>query len=457
MERILSSQVGELVGKEVTMQGWVQTIREHAKVGFIDLRDRAGLTQCVFVDEKLTKLHELTVESVVSITGTVQERPKSLVNANIISGTVEVQVSNLEIHSVAQPLPIPLNDRSVNEESRLKYRYLDIRSKKMSENVRLRHKLNQYIRNYFTEHDFTEVETPYISKSTPEGARDYIIPARISPGNFYALPQSPQQYKQLLMVAGIERYFQIVRCFRDEDARGDRQPEFTQLDIEMSFPTQEEILQLVETMLLDMVKKYFPEKTLTFSTMPRLTYKEVMEKYNSDKPDLRKDTSNPDELALAFVVDFPLFEWKEQENRYDATHHPFTSPTAEWEDKFEKHPKEAIAAQYDVVLNGFEIGGGSLRIHKSDVQERVFKFMGHTKENIQKNFGHILEAFGYGVPPHGGVALGLDRLYAILFNEQTIRDVIPFAKSGDGKDLMMNSPSPIDESQLKELGLKIVK
>lgn len=455
MERTVSSNVKDQTGQTVLMRGWAETIREHAKVAFIDLRDRTGITQLVFTGDLLTKVKELTPESVISIEGKVTERPQSLVNINIPSGTIEIQVEKLTIETIAKPLPMPLNDRSVSEEVRLKYRYLDLRSKKMAENIRLRHAMNQYLREELTKKDFVEVETPYISKSTPEGARDYLVPSRIAPGNFYALPQSPQQYKQLLMVAGMERYFQIARCFRDEDARGDRQPEFSQLDLEMSFTTRDEVLALVEELFLGLVKKYFPEKILTFSAIPRLTYQEVMDKYQSDKPDLRQDPTNDDELAFAFIVDFPLFEWKERENRFDSTHHPFTAPAPEWEDNFEKHPKEALSLQYDFVLNGSEIAGGSIRIHQPEIQERIFKFLGHETEKIKTDFGHILDAFSFGVPPHGGIAPGLDRIYAILLKEESIRDVIAFAKSGDGRDLMMNSPSAVDPAQLKELGIRL--
>ncbi len=455
MSRVLASEVSQQLDQKVMMQGWAQTVRDHAKVLFIDLRDRTGITQLVFIGEIKEKAKAITTESVITIEGTVSARPKSLVNVNIVSGSVEIQVSELIIESIAKPLPLPLNDRSVAEETRLKYRYLDLRSQQMARNLQLRHQMNQFIRRELSEKGFTEVETPYISKSTPEGARDYLVPSRIMPGNFYALPQSPQQYKQLLMVAGVEKYFQIVRCFRDEDARGDRQPEFTQLDLEMSFTDQETILNLVEELFLKLVGTYFPEKVLTFTSIPRLSYQEVMEKYKTDKPDLRKDPTNPDELAFAFVVDFPLFEWKESEKRYDAVHHPFTAPQKEWAGNFEKKPKEALAQQYDFVLNGSEIAGGSIRIHQSEVLERVFKFLGHSAEETKKQFGHILEAFEYGVPPHGGIAPGLDRLYAILLNETTIRDVIAFAKAGDGRDLMMEAPSPVDPKQLKELGLKL--
>ncbi|MEX1052083.1 MAG: aspartate--tRNA ligase [Patescibacteria group bacterium] len=457
MKRVLSGQVTKYVGKTVLMQGWAATVRDHSKVVFIDLRDRAGLVQVVFSGDLLEQARKITPESVVTIVGEVTERPQSLVNPNLASGSVELQAQELTVITLADTLPFPLNDRTVTEESRLKYRYLDLRSQKMSENIRLRHQMNQYVRDQLTNQDFTEVETPYISKSTPEGARDYLVPSRIVPGNFYALPQSPQQYKQLLMVAGLERYFQIARCFRDEDARGDRQPEFSQLDIEMSFVGRDEVLSLVEELFLGLVKKYFPGKTLTFTAIPRLTYAEVIDKYGTDKPDLRQDTGNDDELAFAFIVDFPLFEWKEKENRYDSVHHPFTAPQEKWVGNFEKKPKEALSEQYDFVLNGSEIAGGSIRIHQPEILERVFAFLGHNKAKIQADFGHLLEAFRYGVPPHGGIAPGLDRLYAILLKEQTIRDVIAFAKAGDGRDLMMNAPSPVDPEQLKELGIKLVK
>ncbi len=455
MKRVLSKEVGEFVGKLVFMQGWAQTVRAHAKVVFIDLRDRTGLTQLVLTGDLVERAKNISSESVVSIKGTVAERPQSLINANIPSGKVEVQVSELSVETVAEPLPFPLSEENVSEEVRFKYRYLDIRRAKIAHNLRMRSAANQFIRMFLQEKDFVEVETPYISKSTPEGARDYLVPSRIEPGKFYALPQSPQQYKQLLMVAGLERYFQIARCFRDEDSRGDRQPEFTQLDLEMSFTDRDEVMDLIEDLFTGLVKQLFPEKVFTFNKFPRLKYAEVMKEYDSDKPDLRKDKSNDDELAFAFVVDFPLFEWKESEKRYDAVHHPFTSPTPEYEDSFEKKPKEALSLQYDLILNGSEVAGGSIRIHKPEVLERVFAFMGHSKEGIKDKFGHLLEAFRYGVPPHGGMAPGLDRLYTILLKQDSIRDVIAFPKTGDGHDLLMNAPSDVEDSQLKELGLQL--
>lgn len=455
--RVLSREVAEHADKNVRMLGWAQTIRLHAKVAFIDLRDRTGLTQLVFTGETLANASEIAPESVIDVKGKVVRRPSSLVNPNIPSGTVEVQVESCQVESIAKPLPLPLNDASVGEDVRLKYRYLDLRSQKLAENIRFRHQANQFISSWLTEQEFTQVETPYISKSTPEGARDFLVPSRIEKGKFYALPQSPQQYKQLLMVGGLERYFQIARCFRDEDSRGDRQPEFSQLDVELSFTDRDEVMDLVEALFTQMVKELCPEKVLTFKKFPRLKYEDVMKEHQSDKPDLRKDPTNPDELAFAFVTDFPLFEWKESEKRFDATHHPFTSPVVEDEGNFEKQPKTAKSLQYDLVLNGWEIAGGSIRIHKADVLERVFQFLGHDKERIQAKFGHLLEAFEYGVPPHGGIAVGLDRLYAILSKETSIREVIAFPKTGDGHDLLMNSPSEVDPEQLKELGIEVKK
>jgi len=455
MERILSADISKHVGKLVLLQGWVQTIRRHGKVVFFDLRDRTGLTQLVLTGAVMAQADSITEESVISVEGAVVKRPSSLINPNIASGSVEVQVNKLTVYSTAQPLPFPLNDRSVNENSRLEYRYLDLRSAKQIENLQNRAKIIAYIRNWLTREGLTEVETPYISKSTPEGARDYLVPSRIEKGKFYALPQSPQQYKQLLMVAGLEKYFQIVRCFRDEDARADRQPEFTQLDVELSFTTQEEILQLMESLFLGMAKELFPNMVLTFQPFKRLTYREAMQQYGSDRPDLRQDKNDPNELAFVIVENFPMFDWKEGDKRWGATHHPFTAPTDDDEADFEAHPKEALAKQYDLVLNGSEIAGGSIRIHQPEVLERVFAFLGHTKKDIEAKFGHLIKAFSYGVPPHGGFASGLDRLCAIFCQEQSIREVIAFPKTGDGHDLMMHSPSDVDPDQLKELGLVI--
>jgi len=458
MKRVLSEEVSGLIGKHVLMAGWAQTIRRHSRVIFIDLRDRSGLTQVVLTGDLLSQAADITEESVIQVEGEITARPESLQNHNIISGDVELQASKVTLISKAASLPFQLDDENVAEDIRLKYRYIDIRRPTLSHNLRMRARINQFAREWFTNEGFCEIETPFISKSTPEGARDFLIPSRIMPGNFYALPQSPQQYKQLLMVGGMERYFQIVRCFRDEDSRKDRQPEFTQLDVEMSFPTQEEILDLMERFFKDLLSKLFPEKVLTFSSFPRLTFAETMKKYQTDSPDLRKDRGNEDELAFVFITDFPMFEWKENEGRYDAVHHPFTRPTKEYEDCFTQKPKEATAAQYDLVLNGVEIAGGSLRIHEPEMLASVFKFLGHSEQEIQNKFSHLLKAFTFGVPPHGGFASGWDRVISLLLKEKgNIREVIAFPKMGDGKDPLMDAPSSVDTAQLRELGLKLDK
>lgn len=455
MERVLAENTVDRVGQTVSMIGWVQTIRRHAKVAFIDLRDRSGLTQLVFTGQLLDQVDAISPESVVEIEGKVNERPKSLVNSNLITGTIEVEVSKISLISAAQTLPFTPGDVNVNEQTRLQHRYLDLRASRLNHNLKMRQQVNQFFRDQLMNRGFTEVETPILSRSTPEGARDFLVPSRVEPGSFYALPQSPQQYKQLLMVAGLERYFQIARCFRDEDSRGDRQPEFTQLDVELSFTNEEEVMDLICQVYLDLAAKLFPEKVVTNKTVTRLTYAEAMAKYGTDSPDLRQDKDNPDELAFALVTDFPLFEWKESEKRFDATHHPFTKPKDEFVDSFETRPKEALACQYDLVLNGTEIAGGSIRIHQPEVLMRIFQFLGHSKEQVKNKFGHLLEAFSYGVPPHGGFACGLDRLLMILLKEPSIRETIAFPKSGDGHDWLMDSPNTVDQAQLDELTLKL--
>lgn len=445
--------------------GWVETRRDHGKLIFIDLRDRWGIVQVVFnpKNAELLKIAEkLRAEWVVSLEGVVKERPKGMQNTDISTGGIEIEAVELEILAEAKTPPFDLSGdgRDIGEENRLKYRYLDIRRKRLRGNLILRDKLISFIRNYLHEKDFIEIETPILTKSTPEGARDYVVPSRLHVGKFYALPQSPQQYKQLLMVAGIEKYFQIARCFRDEDTRGDRQPEFTQLDLEMSFTEEKEVLDLVEEIFTDLVKKLFPEKHISQIPFPRIPYKEAMEKYGTDKPDLRKNKEDKNELAFAFVVDFPMFEWKKEEKRLDAVHHPFTkikddAARGELQKLKKDELLELKACQYDFVLNGYEVGGGSIREHDPAVLEKIFEIMGNKKENIRRQFGHILEAFEYGVPPHGGIAPGIDRLAMILAGEPNIREVIAFPKTGDGRDLMMDSPSELEKKQLDELNLKI--
>ena len=473
MKRTLTNETPNLIGQKVMLAGWVQTRRDHGKITFIDLRDRSGIVQTVFTPHQnklgagqapqVEGAHEMVQrvrpEWVVEIEGAVQERPKGLKNSDLQTGEIEISVEKITILSEAKTLPLPIDTdgREIGEETRLTYRYLDLRRERLKRNLTMRHRGIQFIRNFLIDEGFTEIETPILTKSTPEGARDYLVPSRLYPGKFYALPQSPQQYKQLLQVAGIERYFQIARCFRDEDPRADRQPEFTQLDVEMSFVEQEEILDLIERLYTKLVQSLFPEKHIRETPFLRITYKEAMEKWGTDKPDLRENPDDPNELAFVFIVDFPLFEWKETEKRWDATHHPFTRPQTSNVDDIKKDPAKTLAFQYDLALNGYEIAGGSLRIYRPEILESIFEIMGNKKEDIRVQFKHLLEAFEYGVPPHGGIASGLDRLFAILLSEPSIREVIAFPKTGDGRDLMMDAPSEIDEKQLKELHLSINK
>lgn len=470
MSRIWIKQTPEYLNKEISLYGWVDSRRDHGKIIFIDLRDKTDKVQVVFSPDKgeiYDLAGKLRSEWVIEIKGKVNARPENMQNPKIATGKIEIEATDLKVLSQADSLPFDIsnNNESVNEEIRLKYRYLDLRRQRLHQNLLYRHKIIKLIRDFLSSNNFIEVETPILTKSTPEGARDYVVPSRLEAGKFYALPQSPQQYKQLLMVAGVEKYFQIARCFRDEDTRGDRQPEFTQLDIEMDFPTQEDILQLIENLFKELVTKIYPGKKIKEFPFPRISYQEAMEKYNSDRPDLRevnsKGEKDSNELAFAFVVDFPLFEWKKEEKRWGAVHHPFTRPKLELGEtipqaieRINKDPGIPLANQYDCVLNGNEVGGGSLRISEPELLEAIFKILGHQSEEISAKFGHLLKAFSYGVPPHGGIALGLDRIIMILQNEPSIREVIAFPKTGDGRDLMMEAPSFIDSKQLKELHLK---
>ncbi|MEK7181470.1 MAG: aspartate--tRNA ligase [Patescibacteria group bacterium] len=477
--RTLILDITKKEGEEVELYGWVHSRRDHGKLVFIDLRDRSGLVQVVFGPE-MKEAGSLRGEYVIKLTGKVAKRPEKLVNEKIPTGSYEIQATGLEILNPSAELPMPLDTDGyeIGEETRMKYRYLDIRRERVKNNLIVRHKVTKYIRDYLSERGFVEVETPYLSKSTPEGARDYLVPSRIQKGDFYALPQSPQQYKQLLMVGGLEKYFQIVRCFRDEDTRGDRQPEFTQLDIEMSFVTQEDILNLTEDLFIKLTKELFPEKTISTldkdGRLPRLKYADVMAEYNSDKPDLRKDKNDPNELAFAFVTDFPMFE-KKDDGSLGAVHHPFTLPSTdtsldpvrfqhasseEYKNLMkildsEKESLKLLAYQYDFVLNGYEVGGGSIRIYNQELLAKVFERLGNKPEDVRRQFGHMLQAFEYGVPPHGGIAPGIDRLVMLFQNEPNIREVIAFPKTGDGRDLMMGAPSEVDKKQLDELGLKL--
>ncbi len=446
-------------GEDVVLMGWVDARRDHGKLVFIDLRDRTGLVQLVFGPE-IKEAGDLRVEYVVKIGGVVKKRPENMVNEKQPNGHFEVEVKNLEILNKCEELPIPVetDGREINEESRMRYRYLDLRRARLKNNLILRHKIVKYMRDFLCERGFIEVETPILTKSTPEGARDYLVPSRIEKGKFYALPQSPQQYKQLLMVAGLEKYFQVARCFRDEDTRGDRQPEFTQLDLEMSFVTQEEILALIEELYINLVKELLPDHTITQISFPRLTYDEAIKKYGTDKPDLRKDKNNPKELAFGFIVDFPMFEFNEKEKRWISAHHPFTMIKEQDLDLVLKKDYASVRADsYDFVLNGYEMASGSIRINKPEVQKSVFEALGLSESEIKEKFGHMIEAFKYGAPPHGGIAPGIDRFVMIVADEPNIREVIAFPKTGDGRDLMMGGPSSVDQKQLDELGLEIKK
>ena len=575
----------ETAGQTVTLTGWVARRRDHGGVIFIDLRDRSGLAQVVFRESDVAeRAHDLRSEYCVQVTGVVEARPEGSENPNLASGDIEVNVTSLEVLNTSAALPFQIGDTSqsggeVGEETRLKYRYLDLRRDRQSEALRLRSRANQAARRVLDNHEFTEVETPTLTRSTPEGARDFLVPARLKPGSFYALPQSPQLFKQLLMVAGMERYYQIARCYRDEDFRADRQPEFTQLDVEMSFVDQDDVIALAEEILVELWKLIGHEIT---TPIPRITYAEAMRRFGSDKPDLRfdieitecaeffKDTSfrvfqneyvgavvmeggasqprrqldawqewakqrgarglayilvgedgelggpvakniteaeragiaehvgakpgdciffaagdtrssrallgaargeiaeklgliKEGDWAFTWVVDAPLFEPAADatasgdvalgSSAWTAVHHAFTSPKPEFLDTFDQNPGEATAYAYDIVCNGNEIGGGSIRIHQRDVQERVFQVMGISEEEAQEKFGFLLDAFAFGAPPHGGIAFGWDRIVSLLGGFDSIRDVIAFPKSGGGVDPLTEAPAPITAQQRKEAGI----
>ena len=566
------------LNQEVTLSGWVQKSRDKGFMLWIDLRDRFGVSQLIF-DEKRSskqlfeKAKTLGREFVIQVKGSVIERTSK--NPNIQTGEIEILVSELTILNKSLTPPFTIEDNTDGgEELRMKYRYLDIRRNSIKEKLIFRHKVSSEIRNYLTKLDFIDVETPYLIKSTPEGARDFVVPSRMNEGEFYALPQSPQTFKQLLMVGGIDKYFQIVKCFRDEDLRADRQPEFTQIDCEMSFVNQEDILNTFEGLTKHLLSSI---KNIKVDEFPRMTYEEAMSKYGCDKPDIRfgmelgdlndiskhkdfnvfnsselvigiavpngntftrkqidsytdwvrrpqigakglvyvrcnddgsfkssvdkfydqKDLTswanktgakkgdlvlilsgntnevrsqmsalrlelaenlnlrNPNEFAPLWVTDFPLLEWDEESNKFHAMHHPFTSPKLDQLDLLKKNPKEVKANAYDLVLNGNEIGGGSIRIHDKNIQSLMFKHLGFSEDQAKEQFGFLMNAFEYGAPPHGGIALGLDRLVAILHGEESIRDYIAFPKNNSGKDVMIDAPSKLDDLQLSELFLKL--
>ena len=572
-------------GQKVTLAGWVNRRRDHGGVTFIDLRDRFGIVQVVANPDTSPEVHtlmtDIRAEWVIQVVGLVQKRPTGMENPSLSTGEIEVIAQEMRVLNPAKTTPFLINkeDEVIEENVRLHYRYLDLRREKMRRNLEMRHRLVKFIRDYLDKRGFLEIETPILFKTTPEGARDYLVPSRLHPGEFYALPQSPQQLKQLLMVAGIERYFQIARCFRDEDQRGDRQPEFTQLDLEMSFVEREDIMQLAEDLFTQLATIITPHKRLLASPWPRLTYKEAMERFGKDNPDLRygmelKDVTDlaagsgfqvfestvisgghvrglnarglgdysrkqideltefvkqfgakglaylsissdgeqrstfskymppvklqailnrfnaqsgdlllfiadkpaivfeslgrlrvflaerlgladPNILAYCWVTDFPFVVWNDEEKRWDPSHHLFTSPMPDDIALLDTHPDLARGQQYDMVLNNYEVGGGSIRIHDRRLQEKVFKLIGLDPEVARERFGHMLEAFEYGTPPHGGIAPGIDRICMILADEPNIREVIAFPKNQAARDVMGDAPSPVEPQQLKELHLKL--
>ncbi len=443
------------IGKTVKLCGWADTIREHGKIIFVDLRDRYGKTQCVVFGknkEAFEAVKGLTKESSLMIEGKVGQRPKGTENKDMVTGMVEVAIDKVEVFNKCPVLPFEIGDKSVSEEIRLRHRFLDLRSDGMQRNILMRSKVIRTIRDYMGSKNFNEIETPMLVKYTPGGARNYLVPSRFEAGKFWALPESPQLFKQLLMVAGFDRYFQIARCLRDEDLRKDRQPEFTQLDVEMSFATQEDIIELMEGLFKKLWKEVLNVEIKT--PFPRMTYDEAMKKYGNDRPDMRKDKNNPKEYAFLWVVDFPLFQYSEEDQKYVANHHPFTSPNME---DFEKNPYKSRSHAYDLVLNGVEVGGGSIRIHNQELQQKIFEAMQIGKEEQDKKFKFLLDALQFGAPPHGGIAIGLDRLMQLMLETESIREAIAFPKNTEGKEVMLGAPAEVSDAQLKELHISVVQ
>jgi aspartyl-tRNA synthetase len=463
MQRTLVQESTQKVGETITLKGWVDTKRDHGKLTFIDLRDRTGRVQCVGYQ----KMGELTTESVVELVGLVKARPERMINKDMPTGTVEIDVQEYTVLNKAHELPIQISGdgKDIGEDSRLRYRYLDLRRERMQKNVRMRSAFTQAICDEFYQRDFVNIETPMLTKSTKEGARDFIVPSRFQPGKFYALPQSPQQYKQLLMTAGFENYFQIARCFRDEDLRADRGFELTQVDVEMSFVNRDEVMETIEAVVKSAVKKV--GGLMTSEQWPVIGYKEAMEKYGADRFDMRTEEEKAaGKLAFAWVVDFPFFkkvdkgdaaEVRDGKSGWTFTHNPFSTPIPEhldWHMKGE-NLDQIITAQYDLVCNGFEVGGGSIRAHDPAVLTQTFKIMGYSDEEIEAGVGHMLEAFKTGTPPHGGIALGLDRLVMVLAGETSMKESVAFPMTSTGRTAIMDAPSEVSAEQLKEVSLKI--
>lgn len=460
-ERVLIGDLNKHIGETVSISGWVDIRRDQGKLVFFDFRDRSGYVQGVVLpkSEAMEAAKDLRAEYVVRVEGIVNKRPERNVQADKQNGDIELEVKAIEVLNPSDAMPFDiLGDTSgIDENTRATYRYLDLRSKRMQKNMKVRSEFIRRCREHLFKNHFTEIETPLLTESTPEGSRDFVVPSRLNPGKFYALPQSPQQYKQLLMTAGFERYFQIARAVRDEDLRADRGFEHTQVDIEMSFVTMEDVMAAVEDMVTTVVEAM--GHTIKQKPFPRISYKEAMAKYGADKFDLRTpEEKEKGVLAYAWVVNFPFFE-KTDEGGWTFTHNPFSMPIPEHLDWLMKgeHIEDILTTQYDLVCNGYESGGGSIRAHKPEILEAVYKVMGFSKEALEERVGHMLQAFRYGTPPHGGLALGVERNIMNLTGETYLREVQAFPMTRGGQTAVMNAPKPLTDKQLKELGLKIDK
>ncbi len=456
--RIYVKNTSTLVGDSVVIMGFVDSRRDHGKLIFLDIRDETGIVQVV-VSPKQEDIYnhckQAREEWVLKIKGTVKERPVGMVNEDIETGKIEISAEELDVLSIAKTPPFPIDNDGldIDEEVRLKYRYVDLRRSRMQRNIRSRSEFVRNVRSFLFENNFTEIETPLLTQSTPEGARDFVVPSRINKGSFYALPQSPQQYKQLLMVSGFEKYFQIAKCMRDEDLRADRAFEHSQIDMEMSFVNEEDIRRFDEELITSVYEKM--GKKIKEKPFPIYTYKEAMEKFGADKFDLRtKQEKNNGILAFAWVIDFPFFE-KTDKGGWTFTHNPFSLPKEEYINNIleQKDVDQVIAHQYDLVCNGYEIGSGSVRSHKPNITRSIFSIMGYSDEEIQEQFGHILDAFSFGVPPHGGIAHGIERLMMLLVEESYLREVQAFPQTSSGRTSVMSAPTKLSKGQLEELGI----
>lgn len=462
MKRIQINQLNEQIGKEVTIAGWVDIRRDHGKLIFIDLRDTTGIIQMVVLPnhkEAHADGSAVRNEWVLQVTGVVNERPERMVNPDLETGKIELEVTGIEVLNESKTPPFEINENTadVDEATRLKYRYLDLRTKRMHENMKLRSEFLRHARNFLNEQNFTEIETPLLTESTAEGSRDFVVPSRLHPGKFYALPQSPQQYKQMLMTAGFERYFQIARAIRDEDLRADRGFEHTQVDIEMSFVNMEEVMGTIETMIITTVESM--GFTIKEKPFPRISYKDAMEEYGDDKFDLRTESEKKEGiLAYAWVIEFPFFE-RTDEGGWTFSHNPFSMPIPEHVDWLleGKNLDKILTTQYDLVCNGYESGGGSIRAHKPEILKATYKAMGYTEEETRAKVGHMIEAFELGTPPHGGIALGVERNLMNLTGEESLREVQAFPMTRTGQTSVMKGPTDLSLEQLLELHLKITK